>query len=121
VTIPIPYCIGDAFGHGRKHKTIQAPHDIRHIGAFAGEPCQLGQAGLLQHGFALGAQRAVTHHHQAQPLAQRGRLGQRLHEGALQHGLGLHGLHAAHGAGQPQGGVVEGAAGDGLAAPRGSS
>ena len=97
-------------------KQFRPPHDIRHIATFTGEPGQVGHAGGLEDGFALGAQRAVSDQHQAQPAAQVGIRLQCLHEGLRQVGLRLHRLHAADGARQPQLRVVERAAGNRLAA-----
>ena len=59
--------IRDAFGQRRQRETIEPTHDIRHVGALAGQPGQLFDPGLREHGLRLGAQRAVADHHQAQP------------------------------------------------------
>jgi hypothetical protein len=79
--------IRDAFGQRRQHEAIQAPHDIRHIGALAGQPGQVGSAGLLQDGLALGAQAGPS---PTITRRRRSRSGgascQRLHEGRASSG-----------------------------------
>ena len=111
--------IRDALGQRRQRETIEPPHDIRHVGALAGQPGERAGAGGVQNRLRLGPQRAVADHHQAQALAQGRREFQRAHEGACQQGLRLHGLHAPDGADEPQRGVGERAAGQRCAAGRG--